>query len=52
MKCGALGENQVFLRKFRYGVYMFTKNIFQNIVVKWVFDLSKNVLTQELSEIA
>ena len=37
MKCGAIGENKLFLRKFVYGVYMFIKNIFQNIVVKWGF---------------
>ena len=37
MQCGALGENQLFLRKFRYGVYMFTNNVSQNIVVKWSF---------------
>ena len=39
MKCGALGENQLFLQKFRYSVYMFTNNFFQNIVVKWGFRL-------------
>ena len=37
MKCSALDENQLYLREFRYRVYMLNKIFFQNIVNKWGF---------------